>query len=60
VCVCVFVCLCCACVCIKDDPDIRRRQGSFDLLSGQDFDLLALRSFRREARLRYANLNQVP
>jgi len=27
-------------------------------VSGKDFDLLALRSFRREAKLRYSNLNQ--
>jgi len=35
-----------------------KRAGGFDLLSGKDFDLLALRSFRREAKLRYSNLNQ--
>jgi hypothetical protein len=35
-----------------------RKQGEFDLLSGKDFDLLAFRTFRREAKLRYSNLNQ--
>jgi len=33
------------------------RRG-FDLIGGRDWDLLSLRQFRREARLRYASLNQ--
>jgi hypothetical protein len=35
-----------------------KKPGEFDLVSGKDFDLLALKSFRREAKLRYSNLNQ--
>ena len=35
-----------------------KKDGDFDLLDGKDFDLLALRSFRREARIKYSNLNQ--
>lgn len=38
--------------------DYKKYGTEFDLLSGKDFDLLALRSFRREAKLRYSNLNQ--
>ena len=34
------------------------KPGGFDLVSGKDFDLLSLRSYRREAKLRYSNLNQ--
>lgn len=35
-----------------------KKGEEFDLLDGMDFDLLALRSFRREARIKYSNLNQ--
>lgn len=38
--------------------DYKKYGTEFDLLDGMDFDLLSLRSFRREAMLKYSNLNQ--